>query len=910
MVESVAPVVENVASVAESAAPVVENITPAVENLVPAVENVEPMAEVVEPAAEAAAPALENAYSVPMASGDGYTKVIDEYNTERESETTENVGEFKSFGDETPTVTEAEPAEELKVERVMLAPTPKSVYSAAEAARDSRYTVIDANTPAEDTQPAPEEPVDTIEWAKGQPEAREDAAVASDYEVTMLEFEEDGASDEGELIVPDDTQAIFGTPEELEDDTEEFSEAEAPEEELAEDGEENEIPPEEQNPAVIAQRAMFPFLDREERVDNSANRASSSEGIFGSEVSSEDADEALDDAASDADGASLGREADGDESLADDDGAVNNAAFGADGASIGSEANDEAENPDVSDGEAEGDDGDYADDYGYGDDTPTADDEADIPPFDLDEAPAKLETALVPAKAAKEQKKAEKPDYSNYEFPPIELLGYGEDEEDENIDAEIQENMDKLLDTLASFDVTASIKGVDRGPRITRYEVVPAKGIKVSKVMNLQDDIALSLAAGGIRMEAPIPGKSAIGVEIPNKHSQTVRLRELIECEEFRSQKSKTAVCVGKDVAGAPVFNDIANMPHLLIAGATGMGKSVSINALLISMLYKARPDEVKLIMIDPKQVEFTLYDGIPHLLVPVVSDAKQAAGALMWAVDEMNKRYEIIRDQLVRNIDAYNAKVAEDPSIGEPMPKIVIVIDEFADLMLQVRDPVESLVMSIAQKARAAGIHLIVGTQRPSVNVITGTIKANIPSRMSCKVSSIADSRTILEASGAEKLLNRGDMLFAFSGAMKPIRVQGAFVSDSEVEAVMTHLKKFSNGAVYDESVMEEIKRAADKCNKKGSSGGGDFDDGEEYGEGYLNDRQFLDAVEVALSAGKISTSLLQRRLSIGYGKAAKFLDVMCDMGIVGEQNGSKPREVRMTADEWREKLARTMYD
>ena len=359
------------------------------------------------------------------------------------------------------------------------------------------------------------------------------------------------------------------------------------------------------------------------------------------------------------------------------------------------------------------------------------------------------------------------------------------------------------------------------------------------------------------------------------------------------------------------MFGDIAKMPHLLIAGATGMGKSVSINALLISMLYKARPDEVKLIMIDPKQVEFTLYDGIPHLLVPVVSDPKQAAGSLMWAVEEMNRRYELIRDQLVRNIDAYNAKVTEDPSLGEPLPKIVIVIDEFADLMLQVRDPVESLVMSIAQKARAAGIHLIVGTQRPSVNVITGTIKANIPSRMSCKVSSNVDSRTILETAGAEKLLNRGDMLYAFAGAIKPIRVQGAFVSDSEVESVMTHLKKFSNGQSYDESVMEEIKRAADKCNKKGSSGGGDYDDGDEGGsEGYLNDRQFLDAVEVAVNSGKISTSLLQRRLSIGYGKAAKFIDVMCDMGIVGEPNGQRPRDVLITPDEWREKLARTMLD
>ena len=540
---------------------------------------------------------------------------------------------------------------------------------------------------------------------------------------------------------------------------------------------------------------------------------------------------------------------------------------------------------------------------------PIEEKEEDFPPFDepiiKKSEPIKENLAPVPAKAA-----PKKPDYSNYEFPSIELLAKEDGVTEDNIQAEIQENADKLIETLASFNVTASIKGVDRGPRITRYEVVPAKGVKVSSILNLQDDIALNLAAGSIRMEAPIPGKSAVGIEIPNKKSSTVRLRNLLETEEFQSNKSKTAVCIGRDVAGQPVFGDIAKMPHLLIAGATGMGKSVCINALLISVLYKARPDEVKLIMIDPKQVEFTMYNGIPHLLVPVVSDAKQAAGALMWAVEEMERRYNLLNPLCVRNIDAYNEKVAQDRSLGEPMSRIIIVIDEFADLMLQVKDPVETLVMRIAQKARAAGIYLVIGTQRPSVNVITGVIKANVPSRISCKVMSNVDSKTVLDSAGAEKLLDRGDMLYAPAGSPKPHRVQGAFVADGEVEAIMQHLKKFSDGSNYDSAVMEEIERAAQKCSKKGGSS--DYDDGgdETHGEGYLNDRQFLDAVDVAVNTRKISTSLIQRKLSIGYGKAAKFIDIMEDMGIVGEANGQRPREVLITPDEWREKLARATLD
>ncbi|MBQ8415216.1 MAG: DNA translocase FtsK 4TM domain-containing protein [Clostridia bacterium] len=514
--------------------------------------------------------------------------------------------------------------------------------------------------------------------------------------------------------------------------------------------------------------------------------------------------------------------------------------------------------------------------------------------------------ALVPVSEKKPEKK--KADYSDYQFPDLDFLAKEKDGQDENIQAEIQENADKLIETLASFGVTASIKGVDRGPRITRYEVVPAKGVKVSSILGLQDDIALNLAAGSIRMEAPIPGKSAVGIEIPNKNSSIVRLRDLIETPEFQSAKSKTQVCIGRDVAGQPVFGDLAKMPHLLIAGATGMGKSVCINSLLISILYKAKPDEVKFIMIDPKQVEFTMYNGIPHLLVPVVSDAKQAAGAIMWAVDEMDRRYNLLNSVCSKSVDSYNDKVTADPSLGDPLPKIIIVIDEFADLMLQVKDPVEQLVTRIAQKARAAGIHLVIGTQRPSVNVITGVIKANVPSRISCKVMSNVDSKTVLDSAGAEKLLDKGDALYAPAGSPKPHRLQCAYVDEAEVEVIMDCLKKKSDGASYDSSVMEDIERAAQKCSKKGDRDDGDRDEGS--GEGFLNDRQFLDAVEIAVNTRKISTSLIQRKMSIGYGKAAKFIDIMEDMGIVGPANGQRPREVLLSPDDWREKLARLSID
>lgn len=506
----------------------------------------------------------------------------------------------------------------------------------------------------------------------------------------------------------------------------------------------------------------------------------------------------------------------------------------------------------------------------------------------------------------------EKPDYSDYIFPSVELLSKGKYEEDFSQEEEKNANADKLVDTLSQFGVRVSIKGIDRGPRITRYEIVPARGVKVNSVTNLFNDIALNLGAEGIRMEAPIPGKSAIGVEIPNKKASTVVLRDLVESDEFIRGESKTLSCLGKDVTGNPVFADISKMPHVLIAGATGMGKSVCINSILISILYKARPDEVKFIMIDPKKVEFNGYNGIPHLLVPVVTDVKQAAGALMWAVEQMEKRYELMEKLEVRKLDAYNEKVRENPSLGEPLPKIIIVIDELNDIMLQVRKPAEDLIMSIAQKARAAGIHLIIGTQRPSVDVITGVIKANIPSRISCKVASFNDSKTILEQAGAEKLLNNGDMLYIPAGAPKALRVQGAFVSDGEVAAVMKFLKTQAKGNIYDTQALEEINKAAQKCTK-GNKSSDDFDDdgeGNEKNQGILSNQQFLDAVEVAIRSNKVSTSLLQRKINVGFSKAAKFIDYMEEFGIVSEPNGQKPRDVLITKDEWHEMLARRSLD
>ncbi len=539
-----------------------------------------------------------------------------------------------------------------------------------------------------------------------------------------------------------------------------------------------------------------------------------------------------------------------------------------------------------------------------------SDGDEDEPPF---EAPTRIMTPPAPEQkeeAPEEKPKAFKPDYSDYHFPPIELLALPKVEEDAAQQEEMNANADKLVDSLAQFNVRVSIKGIDRGPRITRYEVVPARGVTVNSVTTKFNDIALYLGAEGIRMEAPIPGKSAIGVEIPNKKASTVLLRELIETPEFAEAESKTFSCLGKDVTGKPVFADIAKMPHILVAGATGMGKSVTINSILISLLYKSRPDEVKLILIDPKKVEFNGYNGIPHLLVPVVTDVKQAAGVLMWACEQMEKRYELMEALEVRKLDAYNEKVKLDPTLGEPLPKMIIVIDELNDIMINVRKPAEDLIMSIAQKARAAGIHLIIGTQRPSVDVITGVIKANIPSRLSCKVASYNDSKTILEQAGAERLLDKGDMLYIPAGAPKALRVQGAFVSDNEVAQIMKFLRSQAKGDVYDTQALEDINRATQKCSKNGKGGGDDDDDDGDGSVGLLGDQLFLDAVDIAIKSNKVSTSLLQRKLSIGYGKAAKLIDGMEELGIVSEQNGQKPREVLVTKDEWHEMLARRSLD
>ena len=508
------------------------------------------------------------------------------------------------------------------------------------------------------------------------------------------------------------------------------------------------------------------------------------------------------------------------------------------------------------------------------------------------------------------EKKHQTADYSSYQLPGADLL-IPQDEDDYDHQEEIQRKSTQILDALESFGVEATIEDTDCGPRVTRYHVVPAKGVKVSRIINLENDIALSLAVQSIRIEAPIPGKNAIGIYIPNDHEKFVRLGELVDTDEFRSKKQKTTVCLGKDVAGSPVFSDIESLPHLLIAGATGMGKSICIDTLILSMLYKARPDEVKFILMDPKMVEFSKYNGIPHLLVPVITDTKHAAGALSWALEEMYRRYELIAEAQVSNIAAYNEMVKANTSLGETLPRIVIVIDEFADLMMEARRPVEDLVQSLAQKARAAGIHLIVGTQRPDTSVITGTIKSNIPGRISCRVASSVDSRTIIDSVGAEKLLPRGDMLYK-SGSLKLTRVQGAYVSHEEVKKVIGFIKSQTQGESYDEEVMTRILSEAKKIGNKCSD---DYAFDNEHNNkseinSHLNDIQFLSAVDVALSQGQISTALLQRKLSIGFGKAARFIDLMEGMGIISSKNGAKPRNVLITRDEWVDRFTRMAID
>ena len=492
-----------------------------------------------------------------------------------------------------------------------------------------------------------------------------------------------------------------------------------------------------------------------------------------------------------------------------------------------------------------------------------------------------------------------KPDFSSYAPPSTELLDKAEEKAPASVDVEVAKNAEMLLELFSEFDLSVTIRSVDVGPRFIRYGIVPEKRTRVSSIVKLFDDISLTLGKDGVRMEAPIPGTSAIGLEIPREAPEVVRLRELIESEEFEASETNTAVCIGKDIEGNAVLADIAKMPHALIAGATGMGKSVLINSIITSLIYHARPDELKLVLIDPKMVEFDAYKDIPHLLVPVICDVNEAAAALKWATDEMERRYDAFMNLSLRNIDTYNKKVAEDASLGEPLPKIVIVIDELSDLMLGARKPTEELIMRIAQKARAAGIHLIIGTQKPSVNVLTGVIKANIPTRISFKLSSYTDSRTVLEQAGAEKLLDKGDMLFWPAGAPKPLRVQGAFISDAELLRVTDYLKAV--GCDYDEAALEKIRctgEDAKECDCSSES------DEEEYS--IFNDPQFIEAVEVAIENGKISTALIQRKLGIGYGRAAKFIDEMTDLGLISEPSGQKPREVLASLEEWQEMLTK----
>lgn len=512
-------------------------------------------------------------------------------------------------------------------------------------------------------------------------------------------------------------------------------------------------------------------------------------------------------------------------------------------------------------------------------------------PFEQPEAPAAVEHAHPT------------PPPPEYVFPPISLLKVDPAPPSGDVRAELQQNAEKLVETLANFKVRTKIVNVSRGPTITRYELQPEAGTRVRAIANLVDDIALNLATTGVRIEAPIPGKAAVGIEVPNKVVATVYARELLEADAFKSAKSRLTACLGRDVAGAPIYCDIAKMPHLLIAGTTGSGKSVCINSIILSILYKAKPDEVKLILIDPKKVELNVYNGIPHLLVPVVSDPKKAAGSLNWAVSEMERRYALIEAEGVRNIQGYNEAIADDPD-REPMHQIVIVIDELADLMMMAKDDVETSICRIAQKARAAGMHLVIGTQRPSVDVITGLIKANIPSRIAFTVSQQVDSRTILDMAGAEKLIGRGDMLYAPVGATRPIRVQGAFVSDGEVEAVTDFIKDNAAGGGYSEEIIESIEKEAARCGQSKKGGGSLDEDDIETDE--PTDPMLRPAIELAIECGKISTSLIQRRLSLGYGRAAKLIDRMERLGYVSAPDGQKPRDVLITRQQFMEMVVR----
>lgn len=488
--------------------------------------------------------------------------------------------------------------------------------------------------------------------------------------------------------------------------------------------------------------------------------------------------------------------------------------------------------------------------------------------------------------AVPDRKKAEGKDYI---FPPVTLLIKEQQTQSSGYEQYLKETALKLQQTLESFGVNVTITDISCGPSVTRYEMFPEQGTKVSKILSLTDDIKLNLAASDIRIEAPIPGKAAIGIEIPNKHNQTVHFRDLIESSTFEKFKSRLAFAVGKDIGGKTVVTDLAKMPHLLIAGATGSGKSVCINTLIMSILYKASPEEVKLIMVDPKMVELSIYNGIPHLLIPVVTDPKKASGALNWVVAEMTNRYKKFTETGVRNIEGYNKKVKElqksgeiDPETIKKMPQIVIIIDELADLMMVAPGEVEDAIVRLSQLARAAGIHLVIATQRPSVNVITGLIKANVPSRIAFSVSSGVDSRTIIDMNGAEKLLGKGDMLFYPAGYSKPVRVQGAFISDSEISDVVEFLKENEDVAVYDTEVTEKIES---KLNSAAIS--------------QEKDEYFEAAARFVIEKDKASIGMIQRMFKVGFNRAARIVDQLADAGIVGPEEGTKPRKVLMSSEQ-----------
>lgn len=473
-------------------------------------------------------------------------------------------------------------------------------------------------------------------------------------------------------------------------------------------------------------------------------------------------------------------------------------------------------------------------------------------------------------------------DFSKYKFPSIDLLNEPLEENTGNNKEKVLNNARVLESTLEDFGVKAKVVQVDIGPTITRYELHPSPGVKVSKIVNLTDDIALNLASSGVRIEAPIPGKAAIGIEVPNQETSTVYIKELLDSDYFKKFTSKLAFAVGKDIAGKVLVTDIAKMPHMLIAGATGSGKSVCINSLITSILYKSTPEEVRLILIDPKVVELSIYNNIPHLLIPVVTDPKKASGALNWAVQEMNERYKKFAECNVRDIDRYNEFFQNEPD--KKMPKIVVVIDELADLMMVSPREVEDAICRLAQMARAAGIHLVVATQRPSVDVITGVIKANIPSRIAFAVSSQMDSRTILDMGGAEKLLGKGDMLFYPVGEAKPLRVQGAFISDKEVENIVEYVKN-QNDVSYDDEIIEEIQLKGQPQNTEDET-----------------DELLPKAIDLAIENQQISISMLQRRLRIGYARAARLIDEMENRNIIGGYEGSKPRKVLISKEEMNE--------